>query len=120
MSQLKEKLRTGRHKRIRKHLRSKSGCPRVCVHRSLKNLYLQAIDDSSSRTILSISTQDKEIKNKVNYGGNVKAAGVLGEVAAAKLKQKGINTIVFDRGGYNYHGRVKALVENLRKGGISF
>lgn len=96
------------------------GRPRLCVHRSLKNLYVQVVDDAEAKTLFSISTQSKELKDKVGYGGNKSAADSLGNAAAQKLKQKGITQVIFDRGGYAYHGRIKALAESLRKGGIVF
>jgi large subunit ribosomal protein L18 len=94
--------------------------PRLCVHRSLKNLYIQVVDDSQARTLFSISTLNKELKGEVGYGGNKTAAERIGGLAAEKLKQKGITKVVFDRGGYSYHGRIKAVAEGLRKGGIVF
>ena len=120
MLDLKERARIARHKRIRKRLRSDLNCARLQVHRSLKNLYIQAIDDQQGNTMFSFSTLNKEIKDKLSYGGNVAAAKLLGEIAAEKLKKKGIAKIVFDRGGYLYHGRIKTLAESLRKGGIVF
>lgn len=117
---LKEKSRIQRHKRICKRIQSRPDCPRLCVHRSLKNIYIQVIDDQHSTTLLSVSSLDEELKNKCSYGGNVAAAGIVGEIVAQRLKQKGINRIVFDRGGYLYHGRIKAVAEGLRKGGITF
>lgn len=92
----------------------------MSVHRSLTNLYGQVIDDASSRTLFSLSTRDKEIKAKFPYGGNVKAAAFLGEVFARRAKEKGITRVVFDRGGYLFHGRVRAFAEALRKAGMDF
>ena len=120
MVKLKEKKRIARHKRIRKKVYSEKERHRVCVHRSLKNIYIQVVDDLKANTLLSCSTLNQEVKGKIGFGGNAAAAQVLGEVAAEKLKQKGITKIVFDRGGYLYHGRVKALADGLRKGGIIF
>ena len=120
MSDLKEKVRIARHRRIRKRIKSISECPRLCVHRSLKNLYVQVIDDQQANTLFAFSTLNKEVKDKSSYGGNLTAAKNLGEVLAEKLKAKGINRIVFDKGGYLFHGRVKILAEALRKGGIVF
>ena len=120
MLNFKERIRLARHKRIRKRVKSITDCPRLCVHRSLKNLYIQVIDDRQANTLFSFSTLNKEIKDKANYGGNVTAAQLLGEVVAQKLKQKAINRVVFDRGGYLFHGRVKAVAEGLKKGGITF
>ena len=90
------------------------------MYRSLKNLCAQVIDDTKNRTIFSLSTSDKEIKQKLPTGGNVKAAQLFGEVFANKAKEKGITKIVFDRAGYLYHGRIKAFAEALRKGGLEF
>lgn len=120
MLNLKEKIRTARHQRLRKRIKSGPQHPRLCIHRSLKNLYVQVIDDQKANTLFSFSTLNKEVKNKAGYGGNVKAAQLLGETVAEKLKHKGIKTIIFDRGGYFFHGRVKAVAEGLRKGGIVF
>ncbi len=116
----RERRRRTRHRRIRKRLRSMPERPRLCVHRSLKNLCIQVIDDFQSKTLFSISTLNKELKDKLDYGGNKAAASKLGNLAAEKLKQKGITKVVFDRGGYSYHGRIKAVAEGLRKGGIVF
>ncbi len=120
MLNLKEKIRIARHKRIRKRMKSTPDCPRLSVHRSLKNLYFQVIDDQKANTLFYFSTLNKEIKDKFSYRGNVVTAELLGRVAAEKLKEKGIKKIVFDRGGYLFHGRIKALAEGLRKGGIVF
>lgn len=112
--------RVARHDRIRKRLSGTAQRPRLSVYRSLKNTYAQIIDDVSNRTLLSLSTQDKEMKKSYAYGGNVKAAGLLGGVLAKKAKENGISKVVFDRGGYLYHGRVKALAEGARKAGLEF
>ena len=109
-----------KHKRIRKKIQGTPQRPRATVHRSLKNLHIQLIDDTQFKTLLSLSTQDQEIKNKSPQGGNVKAATLLGEVFAKKAQAAGIKLIVFDRGGYLYHGRIKALADSLRKGGLEF
>lgn len=115
-----ERRRIARHERIRKRLRSLPGRPRLCVHRSLKNLYVQVVDDTEARTLFSMSTLSKELRDKLGYGGNKSAAELLGNTAAQKLKEKGITQVIFDRGGYAYHGRIKALAESLRKAGIVF
>jgi len=101
-------------------MRGSSEKPRLVVSRSLLNLSAQVIDDAKNKTLLSLSTFDKEIKDKFAAAGNVKAAGFFGEVFARHAKEKGITTIVFDRAGYLYHGRVKAFAEGLRKGGLVF
>lgn len=116
----KAKKRIRRHKRIRKKVFGQKECPRLCVYRGLANTHAQLIDDISGKTLISISTHDKDIKKKVAYGGNVKAASVLGEVLAERAKKKGINKVIFDRGGFLYHGRVKALAESIREHGIKF
>ncbi|MFC1658493.1 50S ribosomal protein L18 [Candidatus Omnitrophota bacterium] len=120
MSDLKEKIRIARHRRLRKRIKSTAGLPRLCVHRSLKNIYVQVIDDSTANTLFSFSTRNKELKDKLKYGGNVAAARLLSEALAVKLKEKGIDKIVFDRGGYLFHGKIKELADGLRKGGIVF
>lgn len=120
MLNLKEKARIARHKRIRKRIKSNSEQPRLCVHRSLKNLYFQIIDDKQTKILFSFSTLNKEVKNTLSYGGNIAAAELLGKITAEKLKQKGITKIAFDHGGYLFHGRIKALATQLRKGGIIF
>jgi len=90
------------------------------VHRNLKNLSAQIIDDTKNKSLFSLSTLDKEIKQKFSQAGNVKAAEFFGEVFARRAKEKGISKIVFDRAGYLYHGRVGAFAEALRKGGMEF
>jgi large subunit ribosomal protein L18 len=120
MKNNKETLRLKRHRRIRIGLRGTDKKPRLAVHRSLKNLYAQIIDDTVNKTLFSLSTLDKEIKQKLPYAGNTKAAQVFGEIFAQRAKEKGITNIVFDRGGYLYHGRVKVFAEALRKGGLEF
>ncbi len=114
----RETQRFRRHIRIREKISGDARMPRLVVHRSLKNMYAQLIDDTDAKTLLSASTLDKEIKQKVGYGGNVKAAAFLGEVFAKRVKEKGFQKVVFDRGGYLYHGRVKAFADGLRKGGL--
>lgn len=109
-----------RHLRIRKRLTGTAERPRVSVRRSLKHMYVQIVDDYQDRTLLGMSTLSSEIKSQLNYGGNVRAAALLGEKLAGKAKAWGISKVVFDRGGYKYHGRVKALAEALRKGGLEF
>lgn len=109
-----------RHKRIRKKIQGTELKPRLSIYRSFKNLFVQLVDDQKRSTLLAVSTLDKDFKEKVKYGGNVKAAVLLGEIVASKAKDKNIEAIVFDRSGYLYHGRVKALAGALRKGGLKF
>ena len=112
--------RAKRHQRIRKHVIGTSEKPRLNVRRSLKNLFVQMIDDSKGATLLTASTTDKDFRNQCKYGGNIKAASLLGEIFAQRAKGKHIVKVVFDRGGYDYHGRIKAFAEAARKGGLEF
>jgi len=112
--------REKRHLRLRKRIVGTAQRPRLNVRRSLKNLFIQIIDDSKKATILSVSTTDKSIRSKITYGGNIKAAVLLGDAVASMAKAKNITKVVFDRGGYDYHGRIKAFAEAARKGGLEF
>ncbi len=116
----REIKRIGRHKRIRKKVIGTSDQPRLCVHRSLNNLYAQVIDDSLGKVLFGMSTEEKGLSKKIKYGGNVNAASALGDAFAIEVQKKGIKRICFDRGGYLYHGRVKAFAEAVRKGGLEF
>lgn len=108
------------HKRIRQKIFGTSQRPRLAVYKSLKHIYAQAIDDTAHRTILSFSSISREARERIKSGGNVISAREIGLMLADKLKEKGINKIVFDRGGFKYHGRIKALAEALREKGIEF
>lgn len=114
----------GRQRRrfvIRKKISGTKELPRLSVHRSLKNLYAQLVDDATGKTILSLSTSSPALKDTLKKdAGNVKGAFALGTALAAACKEKGITAIVFDRSGYLYHGRVKALADAARKGGLKF
>ena len=112
--------RKRRHIRIRKKVKGTKERPRLSVNRSLRNLFVQLVDDSTHATLVSISTLDKVFKEQQSDGGNIKAASLLGELASKKAQEKGIKKIVFDRGGYKYFGRIKALAESLKKGGMEF
>ncbi len=116
----REVQRIYRHRRIRKKSAGTSERPRLCVHRSLKNLTAQIVNDENQQVIMGMSTLNKSIREQQKNGGNIKAAEVLGEALAAKAKDKGITKVCFDRGGYLYHGRVKAFAEAARKGGLEF
>ncbi len=120
MRDLHEVKRHYRHQRIRKKIFGASGQPRLCVHRSHKNMHVQIIDDLAGKILLGKSTLAKDIRQKIKYGGNIKAASILGEAVAEEALSKGIKKICFDRGGYLYHGRVKAFAEAARKGGLEF
>ena len=120
MKNKNELRRIKRHKRITVKITGTADKPRVVVHRSLNNFSAQAVDDTAKRTVFSLSTLDKQLKVQLSQAGNIKAAAQLGEAFAARAKSKGISSIVFDRAGYLFHGRVKAFAESLRKGGLEF
>ena len=109
--------RTIRQKRVRTKVQGTSMRPRLCVFKSLNNIYAQVIDDEKQTTICSASTLDKEVKTKKS---NIEAAKEVGAAIAKKAKAKKIKTVVFDRGGYIYHGVVKELAEAAREGGLKF
>ncbi|MBU4312889.1 MAG: 50S ribosomal protein L18 [Candidatus Omnitrophica bacterium] len=115
-----EQGRITRHYRIRKGLSGTKDKPRLVVHRSHKNLYVQLVNDMDNRTLLSISTDDKDFKKDCKWGGNLDAAKKLGAYVSQEVKKKGIEEVVFDRGGYLYHGRVKALADAARAAGLKF
>ena len=122
MDHIKEKLRkrTRRHLRIRRKVNGNEDRPRLSVYRSLKHIYCQIINDIEGRTLLSVSTQTPEIRSQLSYGGNVKAAELVGKKVAEEALKIGITNVVFDKGGYKYHGRIKALAESARKNNLSF
>lgn len=114
---------TGRRKRYLRGKKKALGTkerPRLCMYRSLKNTIAQLVDDISGKTLLSVSTLDKEIRKNFKSGGNVKAAVALGEVFTQKAKKINITRVRFDRSGYLYHGRIKAFAETCRKNGLQF
>jgi large subunit ribosomal protein L18 len=112
--------RQRRHRRIRKKIVGTEKRPRLSINRSLNHLYAQLIDDLAGRTLLFLSTNTKEFKKTMPNCGNIKAAGALGESFANMAISKGIKEIVFDRGGYPYHGRIKVFAESARKAGLIF
>ncbi len=113
----KNKARQKRHLRVRNHISGTAERPRLNVYRSLANIYAQIIDDEKGVSLVSASTQEKGFEN---YGGNVEAAKAVGAAIAKRALEKGINEVVFDRGGYVYHGRVAALAEAAREAGLKF
>lgn len=113
-------LRERRHLRTRRRMEGTAERPRLSVYRSLANIYAQVIDDLAGHTLVSVSTQSKDVREAVKYGGNVAAAKVIGKRIAEEALKKGIKKVVFDRGGYLYHGRIKALAEAARAAGLSF
>lgn len=122
MNVLKEKNRKRfkRRKGIRKRIFGVKEKPRLSVYRSSKNIYCQLIDDTTGRTLASASTLIKDIKDKLPYGGNIEAAKLVGRKIAEDAAKIGITRVVFDRGGYKYHGRVKALADSAREGSLVF
>jgi large subunit ribosomal protein L18 len=121
MDRAKERVAArGRVKsRIRRKVTGSSGRPRLAVFRSLKHIYVQAIDDATGVTLATASSLDKDLREKVK-GSNVASAKAVGELIADRLKEKGVTSAVFDRGGYRYHGKVKALADAARAKGLSF
>jgi large subunit ribosomal protein L18 len=108
------------HKRIRKRLMGSEARPRLAVFRSNKHIYAQVIDDSKGTTLTAASSLDVIARKDLNNGGNVAAAKAVGQLVAERAKAKGIEAVLFDRGGYLYHGRVKALAEAARQAGLKF
>lgn len=106
--------------RIRKKVSGTSARPRLAVYRSLKNIYVQAIDDEQGRTLAQASSLDKELRGSTSPGSNLAAAQQVGELIAKKLKDAGVEQVVFDRGGFLFHGRIKALADAARKHGLKF
>lgn len=109
-----------RHTRVRKKVFGTPERPRLCVFRSLSNVYAQIVDDVTGNTLVSASSLEEEVKGKITHGGNKEAARVVGECVAKRALDKGINEVTFDRGGYIYHGRVKELAEGAREAGLQF
>ena len=109
-----------RHKRLRRYVRGSGTRPRLAVFRSLNHIYAQLIDDSAGKTVAAADSRSPEFRQRLTKGANVAAAKVVGELVAQKAKERGITQAVFDRGGYQYHGRVKALAEAARAAGLKF
>ena len=120
MPNIREQRRIYRHQRIRKAVQGTSDRPRLCLHRSLKNLFAQIIDDATVKIIVGKSTLAKDIKSKIKSGGNVEAATVLGASVAGVAISKGIKKVSFDRCGNLYHGRIKAFADAARGAGLEF
>ena len=108
------------HRRVRQRVTGKEERPRLSVFRSLKHIYAQVVDDATGRTLVSASTLDKQVREQASYGGNVAAAKVVGRVLGERAKKAGVTRVVFDRGGYEYHGRVKAVADAAREAGLDF
>ena len=112
--------RNRRHRRVRAKMEGTSSKPRLCVFRSLNHIYAQIIDDSRGHTLTSASTLDPETRDEVAGKARVARAELVGSLVAKRALSKGIKQVVFDRGGYKYHGKVKALAEAARHGGLKF
>ena len=109
-----------RHKSLRVKLEGTTEFPRLAVYRSTKHIYAQVIDDEKHVTVCSASSLDKDLKAQLNHGGNIVAAKVVGEAVAKKALKAGVECVVFDRGGFLYHGRVEALADAAREAGLQF
>lgn len=112
--------RKRRHVRVRAKVSGTATRPRLCVFRSLNHIYAQVVDDSSGHTLVSASSLDTEIRDKITGKRKTESAELVGSLVAQRILNKGIKQIAFDRGGYKYHGRVKALAEAARKAGLDF
>ena len=121
MGKIEPKLaRRKRHQRVRLKVKGTSSRPRLCVFRSLNHIYAQVIDDTQGHTLVSASTLDPEIRSDANGKSKAGEAELVGSMLAKRALNKGIKQVDFDRGGYKYHGRVKALAEAARQGGLKF
>jgi large subunit ribosomal protein L18 len=112
--------RQRRHRRVRKHVWGTAERPRLCVFRSLRHVYAQVIDDDADHILAAAGTLDPELRQSLTGTGNVDAARAVGELVARRAQDAGVIRIAFDRGGYLYHGRVKALADGARAGGLEF
>ena len=117
---MSKKIAKRRHARVRARISGTAERPRLNVFRSLEHIYAQVIDDTAGHTLVSASTIDRELRDKVAGKGKSEAAKMVGELIAKRAQQVGIQTVVFDRGGYRFHGRVKALAEGAREAGLKF
>lgn len=117
---IKNEIRLRKHVRVRKKIRGMPERPRLCVFRSLKNIYAQVVDDTTGNTLVSASTLDEAVKGKLAYGGNKEAAREVGKLVGQRALDKGIKRVVFDRSGYLYHGRILELAEGAREAGLEF
>ena len=116
----RSEIRVKKHNRLRNHLSGTTECPRLAVFRSDNHMYAQIIDDTVGNTLVSASTLQKDVKAELEKTNNVEAAAYLGTVIAKKAIEKGITSVVFDRGGFIYHGKIKALADAAREAGLNF
>jgi large subunit ribosomal protein L18 len=119
-SRAKRLARQRRHVRVRKGVQGTPDRPRLCVFRSLRHIHAQVIDDTQGRTLVAASTLDDEVRSQLDGKDKTGQAGVVGQVLAKRALAAGIKQVVFDRGGYRYHGRVKGLADAARKAGLEF
>jgi len=119
-SREKNRSRRRRHVRVRRKITGNAQRPRLNVYRSLSNIYAQVIDDEAGKTLVSASTIDTEVAAKVVGKTKTEAAKIVGQMVAERAKEAGIENVVFDRGGYQYHGRIAALAEGAREAGLKF
>ena len=108
------------HLRVRTRVTGTPERPRLCVHRSTKHIRAQVINDATGSTLVSASSLDAEVRAQIKHGGNIAASKVVGKIVAERARAKGVELVVFDRGGYQYHGRVQALAEAAREAGLKF
>lgn len=113
-------IRAKKHRRIRGHLSGTAECPRLAVFRSNKHMYAQVIDDVAGKTLVSASTLQADVKEGLKYTDNVEAAAAVGKAIGEKAVQAGIKEVVFDRGGFLYHGKIQALADAAREAGLDF
>lgn len=116
----KEDIRSRIQARIRKKISGTPDRPRLAVFRSQSHIYAQVIDDEAGRTICAASSLDEELRAKTKRGSNVSAAKAVGQLVASRAREKGVSAVVFDRGGFQYHGRLKALADAAREAGLKF
>ena len=116
----KEDIRLRIHRRIRKKISGTPERPRLAVFRSQSHIYAQVIDDGTGRTVCSASSLDETLKKDAKRGANIASAKAVGTLIATRAKEKGVELVVFDRGGFQYHGRIKALADAARAGGLKF
>lgn len=116
----KRRARNKRHKRVRGKIFGTSERPRLCVYRSNAGIYAQIIDDTIGKTLVSASTIDKEVRTEIKGSKNMKTSARVGELVAKRAIKANINSVVFDRGGRLFHGRIKALADAVRSGGLKF
>ncbi len=116
----KDAVRKRRHFRIRRRLSGTQERPRLNVFRSEQHIYAQVIDDVAGRTIVSASTVEKSVREQIPHGNTMEAAQAIGKLVAERAKEKGISAVVFDRGGYLYHGRIQVLADAAREAGLEF